>query len=106
MKNQFLWFALLASAAMIAQAQAGGHHGGGGGFAGGFAAARPAPSRSGTISSFHPIPMGNLGGGRMIYPGQRFSSVGQRSPRSTEFRPQYIHSNVAASMRAHQFTPG
>ena len=37
MKTKFYWVALLASAAMIAQAKAGGHYGGGGG--GGFAMA-------------------------------------------------------------------
>src|SRR5205823_5104988 len=42
MKTKFYWVALLASAAMIAQAKAGGHHGGGGGA--GFAMARPAPA--------------------------------------------------------------
>ena len=35
MKTKFYWVALLASAALIAQAKAGGHHEGGGGFAGG-----------------------------------------------------------------------
>ena len=45
MKTKFYWLALLASAAMIAQANAGGHHGGGGG--GGFAmAAHPAPAHA------------------------------------------------------------
>src|SRR6202030_2352498 len=36
MKTKFYWLALLASAAMIAQANAGGHGGGGGGGRGGF----------------------------------------------------------------------
>src|SRR6266567_4727923 len=36
MKTKFYWFALLASAALIGQAQAGGYHGGGGGMGGGF----------------------------------------------------------------------
>src|SRR4029077_16677257 len=35
MKTKFYWFALLASAALIGQAQGGGYHGGGGGFGGG-----------------------------------------------------------------------
>jgi hypothetical protein len=43
MKTKFYWVALLASAALIAQAKAGGRHGGGGG---GFAmAGHPAPSQ-------------------------------------------------------------
>ena len=37
MKTKFLWVALLASAALIGQAQGGGPHGGGGGMGGGFA---------------------------------------------------------------------
>jgi len=74
MKTTFYWAALLASAAMIAQANAGGHHGGGGGFAGG----------GGHISSgaggpsFHSAPHANFGGGRFAAPGQRFSSTGAR----------------------------
>jgi len=36
MKTKFYWVALLASAALIGQAQAGGNHGGGGGMGGGF----------------------------------------------------------------------
>src|SRR4030095_14493983 len=35
MKTKFYWVALLASAALIGQAQGGGYHGGGGGFGGG-----------------------------------------------------------------------
>ena len=106
MKTKFYWFALLASAALIAQAQAGGHHGGGGGMGGGFAAARPAPSRGGAGSSYHSMPTRNFGGGRMIYSGQRFSSVPIRSPSSAAFRQHYINSNGAASIGPRQFTPG
>src|SRR5258705_4711604 len=36
MKTKFYWVALLASAALIGQAQGGGQHGGGGGMGGGF----------------------------------------------------------------------
>jgi len=43
------------------------------------------------------MPGQSFGGGRMIYSGQRFSSVGMRSPRSTEFHPQYIRSNAVGS---------
>src|SRR5713101_974051 len=102
MKTKFYWVALLASAALIAQAQAGGHHGGGGG---NFAAGGPAPARSGGSPSFHSMPMRNFGGGRMIYSGQRFSSVGMRSPSSAAFRQHYINSNGPASIGARQFTP-
>jgi len=72
MKTKFYWVALLASAAMIAQANAGGHHGGGGG--GGFAmAARPAPAHA-AAPAFNSAPHGNFGGGHYIAPGTRFSS--------------------------------
>jgi len=71
MKTKFYWVALLASAALIAQAKAGGHRGGGGG---GFAmAAHPAPAQH-SAPAFHSAPRGNFGGGRFMAPGQRFSS--------------------------------
>jgi hypothetical protein len=115
MKTKFYWFALLASAALIAQAQGGGHPGGGGGGHGGFAGGGGhggfagggghggfAGGGGGHISSpghfagpsFHSVPRGNFGGGRFVAPGQRFSSIGARSPNS--FRQQrMIGSNVA-----------
>ena len=101
MKTKFYWFALVASAALIAQAQAGGHHSGGGG--GNFAAAGPAPARSGGSPSFRSMSTRSFGGGRTIYSGQRFSSVGMRAPKSMEFRPQYIRSNAVGS---NQFARG
>ena len=104
MKTKFYWFALAASAALIAQAQAGGHHSGGGG--GNFAAAGPGPARSGGSPSFHSMPARSFGGGRMIYSAQRFSSVGMRSPRSMEFRPQYVHSNTVGSIGSSQVARG
>src|SRR6266516_2481395 len=67
MKTKFYWVALLASAAMIAQAKAGGHHGGGGGFA---MAAHPAQAPA-AAPAFHPAPRGNFGGGRDIAPVTR-----------------------------------
>jgi len=85
MKTKFYWVALLASAALIAQAQAGGHHeGGGGSFA---APAHAAPVRV-AGPAFHSLPPGNFGGGRFVAPGQRFSSTGVRSPNS--FRQQHF----------------
>src|SRR5213082_4331052 len=72
MKTKFYWVALLASAAMIAQANAGGYYGGGGGA--GFAmAAHPVPVHA-TAPAFQSAPRGNFGGGRYIAPGARFSS--------------------------------
>jgi putative peptidoglycan binding protein len=70
MKTKF--YALLASAALIAQAQAGGHHGGGGGHS---ATSAAPPVRGSGVSSFHPTPGRNFGG-RMIYSGRRFSPSG------------------------------
>src|SRR5207302_3287084 len=100
MKTKFYWVALLASAALIAQAQAGGHNGGG---RGNFAAAGPGPARSGGSPSFHSMPMRGFGGGRMIYSGQRFPSTALRSPRSMEFRPQYVRSNAGRAIGSDQF---
>jgi hypothetical protein len=81
MKTKLLTAALLASAALIAQAQAGGHGGGGGGFSGGGGGFRGGGGgfgggRSGGFSSFHGAPMGNFGRGGMVYSGQRFSAPG------------------------------
>ena len=81
MKTKFPWVALLASAAMIAQAKAGGHHGGGGGA--GFAMARPAPAHA-AAPEFHSAPRGNFGGRRYMAPVTRFSSY--QAP--TAFRQQ------------------
>jgi hypothetical protein len=97
MKTKFYWVALLASAALIAQAKAGGHHGGGGG-EGSFAA----PSHAGAPAhvaapAFHSAPGGNFGGGRFVAPGLRFSSIGARSPNS--FRQQRIIGSNVASRR-------
>ena len=70
MKTKFYWVALLASAALIAQAKAGGHYGGGGGFA---MAAHPAPAHA-AAPAFQPAARGNFGGGRYIAPGAHVSS--------------------------------
>src|SRR3981081_4554611 len=111
MKTKFLWVALLVSAALIAQAQAGGYHGGGGGGGGGhvgggghFASARGGPARGGAGPSFRSMPMGNFGGARMVYPGQRFSAAGIRSPASAAFRQPSIASNRSAFTGTNQFT--
>ena len=105
MKTKFYWVALLASAALIAQARGGGHYGGGGGGGGHFAAAGAGPARGGAVSSFHSMPMRNFGGGGMIYSDQRFSSVGMHSPSSAAFRQPYMNSNGRASIGPRQFTP-
>lgn len=96
MKTKFYWVALLASAALIAQAKAGGHHGGGG--EGSFAA----PAHVGAPAhvaapAFQSAPRGNFGGARFMAPGQRFSSIGMRSPNS--FRQQRTIGSNAAGRR-------
>jgi Putative peptidoglycan binding domain len=85
MKTKFIWVALLASAAFIAQAQADGHHGGGGGGGGHAAPSGVASVRSGGVPSFHGMPMRNFGDGRMMSPGQRFSSIDARRFNSGNF---------------------
>jgi Putative peptidoglycan binding domain len=77
MKTKFYWIALLASAALIAQAKAGGHNGGGGGGGGGGFAGSHVGGGGGAhfgAPGFSSGPRGNFGGGRFMAPGPRFSS--------------------------------
>jgi hypothetical protein len=98
MKTKFYWVALLASAAMIAQAKAGGHHGGGGG--GGFAmAANPAPAHA-AAPAFHSASRSNFGGGRYIAPGTRASSY-----YGTFRQPRFVAADRTFA-RSRQFTTG
>ena len=107
MKTEFLCGAVLASAAMIAQANPGAYHGGGGGFHGGAvthaAPAAHAPARAGGFSSMHSMPTRSFGG-RMIYPGRRYSSFGMRSYRPTGFRQPSISPNRVTFTRSGPFT--
>jgi Putative peptidoglycan binding domain len=105
MKTKLYWLALLVTVALIGQTQAGGQHGGGGG-GGHFASSGGAPARGGGGPAFQSMPGRSFGGNRMIYSGQRFSSVGMRSPRSMEFRPQQFHSNAGGSIGSGQFNRG
>src|SRR5437016_6014673 len=90
MKTKVYWVALLASAAMIAQAKAGGHHGGGGG--GGFAmAAHPAPAHAAA-------PGGNFGGGRYMATGTR-----AYHPPTAFRQPRFVASDRTFSL---QFATG
>ena len=89
MKTKLLWVALLASAAMIAQANAGGRYGGG---EGGFVA-RVAPARA-AVPSFNSAASGSFGSGRMVYSGERFSPTSLRSPSSPAVRQYYINANA------------
>lgn len=111
MKTKLLGAALLTSVALLAPALAGGgNHGGGGGGGGGhgsFAAGGGGFSRGGG-PSFYSGGMRSFGGegGRMIYSGQRFSSVGMRAPRSMEFRPQFAHSNAGRPIDSARLSRG
>src|SRR6476660_5603316 len=89
MKTKFYWVALLTSAAMIAQANAGGRYGGGGGGS----VARVAPARA-AVPSFNSAASGSFGSGRMVYSDQRFSPTTLRSPSSPAVRQYYINANA------------
>ncbi|MFZ3374680.1 MAG: peptidoglycan-binding domain-containing protein [Chthoniobacterales bacterium] len=97
MKTKFYWVALLASAALIAQAKAGGHNGGGGG--GGFAAPHVGGGAHVGSPAFYSSPRGNFGGGRFMAPGPHFSSY--RTPMA--FRQQRVGSFDRGFARSHQF---
>jgi len=107
MKTKSLSVALVASAAMIAQANPGAYHGGGGGFRGGAVAhgapAGHAPARAGGFSSMHSMPTRSFGG-RMAYPRQRYSSFGMRSYRPTAFRQPSIYPNRVTITRSGPYT--
>jgi hypothetical protein len=89
MKTKFYWVALLASAAMIAQANAGGRYEGGGGAL----AARVAPARA-AVSSFNSAANRSFGSRRTAYSSQRFSATMTRSPSSPAPRQYYINANA------------
>src|SRR6266481_5949911 len=98
MKTKFYWVALLASAALIAQAKAGGHPGGGGG--GSFAAPPHAGAPAHVAApAFYSAPRGNVGGGRFIAPGARLSSY--QAPMA--FRQQRFGGSDRAFARSSQF---
>ena len=104
MKTKFYWFALLASAALIAPAQGGGGHfggGGGGGRSGGGGGGHfggGGARFSGGGPSFHSANFG--GGGRFAAPGPRFSAMGGRS----SFRQYSISGGAPIGTR--RFTSG
>ena len=100
MKIKFYWVALLASAALIAQTQAGNQHGDGGGNFAAPAHAGPAHAAPGNIAApgFHSAPRGNFGGGRFMAPGPRFSSTA--APNA--FRQQRV---IGSNVGQHRFDP-
>lgn len=95
MKTTLFAVTLLASAAFIGDTYAGGHHSSGGNFV----SAHPGMARGGGGPSFRSMPMG----GRMMYSGQRFSSVGMRG---AMYGQRYVHSTANAPVVAHQFNRG
>ena len=107
MKTKSLWIAVLASAAVIAQAQTGTVHPRGAGIdAGAIAHAVPAvraPARGGGFSSMHSMPTRSFGG-RMIYPGQRYSSFATRPSRPGVFRRPNMYPNRVTYTRSGPFT--
>lgn len=92
MKVKLLAVALFTSVALISNSEAGNRHGNGGGNA---VAARSGAVQSGG-QSFRAMPARSFGGNRMVYSGQRFSSMGVRSPRVTEFRSRPVNSNFSS----------
>src|SRR5215467_6505747 len=107
MKIKLLWVALLASAAMIAQANAGDYRADGGGFHGGAVAhtapAARAPARVGGFSLIHSTPTRGFSG-RMIYPGQRYSSFAMRPPRQAMFGRPITYPSRVTYIRSGPFT--
>src|SRR5437899_4168550 len=97
MKTKFYWVALLASAALIGQAQGGGYHGGGGGFGGGGrvgGGGRAGPVGGGggfRAGGFHAAAPAFGGAQRSFGVGARGGGVGFGIPRysSSGARPLY-----------------
>ena len=107
MKTKSLWFAVLASAALSAQAQTGTVHPARGGIhRGPVAHAAPAihaQAPAGGFSSMHSMPTRSFGG-RMIYPGQRNSSSAMHSSRPLVFRRPNMYPNRVTYTRSGPFT--
>jgi hypothetical protein len=108
MKTKSLWIAVLASAAVIAQAQAGTVHAARGGIHAGAVAhaAAPAvhaPARAGGFSSTHFVPTRSFGA-RMIYPGRRYSSFAMHPSRPAIFRRPNMYPTRVTYTRSGPFT--
>jgi len=105
MKTKFYWVALLASAALIGQAQGGGNHGGGGGMGGGFGGGgrvgggggRAGPVGDGFRGSgFHAASPAFRGARGSFGVGSRGGGVGFGMPHYQ--RPVYLNGRVARSV--------
>lgn len=107
MKTKFVSVALVAGAAVIAQANPVAYHGGGGrarpGAVAHAAPAARAPVRAGGFSSFHSMPIRPYGGST-FYSGQRYSSFGMRSYRPAGFRQPSIYPNGVTITRSGPYT--
>jgi hypothetical protein len=97
MKAKFYLLALAVGAALAGSVQADGREGGVN-----HAVASHPPAHAST-TSVHSISRGNFAGGRVMMPGQRFSSIGMRST-PTAFRQYYVNPNRSALI-SRQFTP-
>src|ERR1700731_200498 len=93
--KKILFLALVVSAVLAVSAKAGNHHGN----SGSEVAPGPAGSSGRSVSSASGL---RYGGGRMIAPSQRFSSIGMRSM-SSGYRPYYTG---GPSLGQRRFTPG
>ena len=101
MKTKFYWVALLASAALIGQAQGGGNHGGGGGFGGGGhvvgGGGRAGPVGGGFRGGGFRAASPAFGGARGSFGvGSRGGGVGFGMPHYQ--RPVYLNGRVARSV--------
>lgn len=107
MKTKSLWIAVLASAALSAQAQVGTVHATHGGVHSGVVArsapAVRAPTSARGFSSMRPMPTRSFGGGR-IYPGQRYSSFAMRPSQSVGFRRPNMYPNRVMYTRSGPYT--
>ncbi len=86
--------AVLASATLIANVDAGNRHGGN------VVTARSGAVRGGGAPSFRSMPMRSFSSNRMVYSGQRFSSAGVRPSGAVRMRPHSINPNFGASQFA------
>lgn len=107
MKTKSLWIAVLASAAVIAQAQAGTVYATGRGIhAGAVAHGAPAihaSAHAGGFSSMHPMPTRSFGS-RMIYRSQRYSSFAMHPSQPAVFRRPNMYPNRVTYTRSGPFT--
>jgi Putative peptidoglycan binding domain len=107
MKTKALWTAVLASAALSAQAQTGAVHATRGGVHGGAvpraAPAARAPALARGFSSMHSMPTRGFSRS-MIYPRQRYSSFARRPSQQLGFRRPNVNPNRVTYTRSGPYT--